>query len=507
MNTESNLLARIDHKSPIPIYHQLKVIIQEQIENGLWGPGDRLPTEQEICQRYNISRSPVRQAFKELEYEGLVFRRPGLGTFVEDDKIEIPADEISIQTMSSDPRWSRVLNQASSFWNKKHTNSSVHFEVDVVSHNQLYSLLVAAVGDGTAPDVAMVDSVWVADLAKSGFLYALDDQVLYTQHNCPDFTEWLYPAFLKANSYNGKLYGLPAKADASLLWYRKDWFAQEGIEPPHDWNDLLTIVNHFLSPQTQKKYGYPYPLVFPGGTDGGEATVYNLMPFIWSTGSNIFDKATGAVTLDTPGTRRALLFLRELVSQHHASPVDVVNYDENTTPRLFAAENAVMALGGSYESDIILGVSGWDEHEFYQHVGYVSPPAVPGGRQVSTVGGISYVLLRQCSNPALVLEVLKRITNPDTAGDLYRSILQILPCPSITNYLSPEVDPLLTQTSQMIASGNARPAIPDYVKISRQLQTMFEAAIASDTSVDDIVRRTAEFIGVISERQYKSHMT
>lgn len=507
MNTESNLLARINHKSPIPIYHQLKVIIQEQIESGLWGPGDRLPTEQEICQRYNISRSPVRQAFKELEYEGLVSRRPGLGTFVEADITSTAADEISIQTMSSDPHWSRVLDQASSAWNNEHTDASVRFKVDVVSHSQLYSLLVAAVGDGTAPDVAMVDSVWVADLAQSGFLYALDDHVLDTQQTYTDFAEWLYPAFLRANSYKGKLYGLPAKADASLLWYRKDWFTQEGLAPPRDWNDLLTIVNHFRQPQMQKKYGYTYPLVFPGGTAGGEATVYNLMPFIWSTGSDIFDKATGAVTLDAPGTRRALQFLRELVSHHQASPVEVVNYDENTAPRLFAAGNAAMALGGSYESNIILGVSGWDEHEFYERVGYVSPPAVPGGRLVSTVGGISYVLLRQCPNPTLVLDVLKLITNPDTTGDLYRSILQILPCPSFTNFLHPEVDPLLTQTSQMIASGNARPAIPEYVKISRQLQTMFETAIDGSPSVDEIVRRAAEFISVISERQYQPQVS
>jgi hypothetical protein len=52
----------------------------------------------------------------------------------------------------------------------------------------------------------------------------------------------------------------------------------------------------------------------------------------------------------------------------------------------------------------------------------------------------------------------------------------------------------------MIASGRARPSIPEYVKISRQLQGMFETAISTTASIDEIVRRTAEFIGVISER-------
>lgn len=496
-------MTNIDRKSPIPIYHQLKTMIQGQIESGMWSPGDRLPTEQELCQMYNISRSPVRQAFKELEYEGAVLRRPGLGTFVEGCVASSPSSDTPIQTLSSDPHWSKVLDQASCTWNTERANLRVTFQVDVVSHNQLYHLLSAAVGDGAAPDVAMVDSVWVAGLAQSGFLYALDDQDLGSEWNYAELVSDLYPAFVQANSFEGKLYGLPAKADASLLWYRKDWLAQEGLEPPQDWDALLTIANHFLDPQAQERYGYAYPLVFPGGTAGGEATVYNLMPFIWSAGSSIFDAETGAVVLDAPGTRRALQFLQELVTLHHVSPGETVDYDENAAPRLFAVGKAVMALGGSYESDIILGASGWGNEEFRQRVGYIAPPAAPGGRQVSTVGGTSYVILRQCPSPTLVMDVLKTITDPDVVGELYRSILQILPCPSFNEFLNPETDPLLTQTSRMIASGSARPSIPEYVKVSRQLQAMFEAAISNSTPVGNVARRAAEFIGAISERPYQ----
>jgi len=194
------------------------------------------------------------------------------------------------------------------------------------------------------------------------------------------------------------------------------------------------------------------------------------------------------------------------VTLHHVSPPEVVDYDENTTPRLFARGKTAMALGGSYESDLILNASGWTDEEFRQRVGYVAPPAAPDGRQISTVGGTSYVILRQCPSPALVMDVLKMVTDPDVVGDLYRSMLQNLPCPSFNALLSPEADPLLTQTSRMIASGHARPSIPEYVKVSRQLQAMFEAAISDGTPVDEIVRRAAEFIGAISERPYQPQL-
>jgi len=53
--------------------------------------------------------------------------------------------------------------------------------------------------------------------------------------------------------------------------------------------------------------------------------------------------------------------------------------------------------------------------------------------------------------------------------------------------------------AEMIAFGRVRPSMPDYVKVSRQLQVMFEAVISTSTPVEDIVHRTAEFISVISE--------
>ena len=98
------------------------------------------------------------------------------------------------------------------------------------------------------------------------------------------------------------------------------------------------------------------------------------------------------------------------------------------------------------------------------------------------------------------MDVLKEAISPDVVGDLYRSMLQSSPCPSFYAFLSPDAEPLLAQTSGMIASGRARPSIPEYVKVSRQLQAMFETAISGAAPVEPTVRRAAEFIGAICER-------
>lgn len=66
-----------------PLYDQLVDLLRERIENEL-EPGDLLPSERELSQRYDLSRTTVRLALRELETLGLVSRRHGKGTFVAD---------------------------------------------------------------------------------------------------------------------------------------------------------------------------------------------------------------------------------------------------------------------------------------------------------------------------------------------------------------------------------------------------------------------------------------
>lgn len=73
---------------PVPLYHQLKQVLRDEIERGNYQPGERLPSEPELIRQYEISRITVRQALDELEAEGLIVRRHGKGTYVAERRIE-----------------------------------------------------------------------------------------------------------------------------------------------------------------------------------------------------------------------------------------------------------------------------------------------------------------------------------------------------------------------------------------------------------------------------------
>ncbi len=72
----------LDKNSSIPYYRQLKEILRADIDQLGLRPGDRLPGDHELCERYGVSRPVVRQALSELQYEGVLQRVKGRGTFV-----------------------------------------------------------------------------------------------------------------------------------------------------------------------------------------------------------------------------------------------------------------------------------------------------------------------------------------------------------------------------------------------------------------------------------------
>lgn len=78
---------RVDHDSPIPYYVQVKTSLKGAIEQGEWEPGDQLPGEMELCDRFGVSRTVIRQALSDMVHEGAVIRRKGKGTFVAEPKI------------------------------------------------------------------------------------------------------------------------------------------------------------------------------------------------------------------------------------------------------------------------------------------------------------------------------------------------------------------------------------------------------------------------------------
>ncbi|MEU0373460.1 GntR family transcriptional regulator [Streptomyces sp. NPDC006283] len=73
---------RIDRRSGVATYLQIVQQTKQALRLGLLQPGDRLPTAREVVEATAINPNTVLKAYRELERDGLVEARRGLGTFV-----------------------------------------------------------------------------------------------------------------------------------------------------------------------------------------------------------------------------------------------------------------------------------------------------------------------------------------------------------------------------------------------------------------------------------------
>jgi GntR family transcriptional regulator len=76
------------------LYLQLCEIIKKKIESKEWGVGSQIPTEDELCKIYDVSRATVRAAVLELVRQGYLYRQQGKGTFVK----QLATDELVMLT-------------------------------------------------------------------------------------------------------------------------------------------------------------------------------------------------------------------------------------------------------------------------------------------------------------------------------------------------------------------------------------------------------------------------
>lgn len=105
----------LDNNNFAPAYYQLAQILHERIMSGQLRPGDRIPSESELSQRYGLSRMTVRRSIAALSEKGLLRSEQGRGTFVVNPRVEggvfvIPDfhEEMRNQGLSSEAKLLKV---------------------------------------------------------------------------------------------------------------------------------------------------------------------------------------------------------------------------------------------------------------------------------------------------------------------------------------------------------------------------------------------------------------
>jgi GntR family transcriptional regulator len=102
----------LDPNSGVSYYVQLMQQVRQALLFGMLKPGDQLPTVKEVVAQVALNPNTVLRAYRDLEHEGLVVSRPGLGTFVA-KKIPPAVAQASYKSLRSElERWIRKAHEA-----------------------------------------------------------------------------------------------------------------------------------------------------------------------------------------------------------------------------------------------------------------------------------------------------------------------------------------------------------------------------------------------------------
>ena len=466
----------IDPEHPLPIYVQLKTLLRQEILSGRYGPGERLPTEHELCATHGISRPPVSRALSELAEEGVILRHRRRGTFVNPHWVGRQPGGKEVRVVVPDGPWEQQVRAAAP--------ADVTLNIATVALEDLHRTLVHAVAEGRAPDVAVLDSVWVQEFATAGFLHPLDDldpDWVRTEYE-KDFVE----PFVSANRRAGRPVAVQAEADVAGIWYRRADLDRAGCAIPQTWDALAQTLRALAD--------RPHPLVLPAGSRAGETTTYCLLAMLASNGVAVL--GPDAVTLDSSAAAECLAFVRQLVDDGLV-PTDAVGYERGRPIRMLAHGEASLAFGGSYDAPALAAAASVIKERLLHDFGFVAMPAGPRGTARALAGGMVYGIFKQADNPGLAFRVLRALVSTSALAEMSRNTWQIAPRRSAID-LAATHEPFLQTTGSMLDAAMVRPATAGYPRVSAQIQAMLEAVILHQLTPTAAVARTAEHIAAIT---------
>ena len=199
--------------------------------------------------------------------------------------------------------------------------------VDVVSWNDIYTVVNTRVANGEAPDLLNIDVF--ADYQADGLLMPVEEWV--SDETYAKF----YPAFLEQSVIDGTVWAVPDLASARALYYNKDILAAAGVEVPTTWEELTAAC------EALKAYD---PEIYPWGvdmtTDEGQAC---FAYYIWNNGGDFTD-AEGNWTLNSAENVEAIEYIVGLVNAGltNTDPATETRYDNQD---MFGAGKVAMMIG------------------------------------------------------------------------------------------------------------------------------------------------------------------
>jgi multiple sugar transport system substrate-binding protein len=211
-------------------------------------------------------------------------------------------------------------------------NPDIDIQIEVVSWDNLEQKLTTDIAGGTAPDVSIIGTRWLAGYVQEGIAEPLDDYM------SDEFKARFIDVFLEPSVFDGVTYGLPVAASARAMYYNEALFEQAGIaEPPATWDELRAAAEK-ISALGEEIYGF--------GLQGKEIETDAYWYYaLWTHGGELIQDGKSGIASDA-GIQAANLY-KSMIDAGLTQP-GVTGYNRENVQDLFKQGRIGIMLTGPW---------------------------------------------------------------------------------------------------------------------------------------------------------------
>lgn len=193
----------------------------------------------------------------------------------------------------------------SNFVDKFHeANPDVKLNLEVVSWNDVYTVVDTRIANNNAPDILNIDVF--ANYANDGLLMPVKDY-------CPeDLYNDFFPSFIDQSVIDDTVWAVPDLASARAMFYNVDMLKEVGVEPPKTWDELRDVSQAIIDYYD----GEVYPWGIDMTTDEGQAA---FAYYAWGNGGGFVDE-NGEWAVNSDANVEAIEYALSLVKDGFTNP-------------------------------------------------------------------------------------------------------------------------------------------------------------------------------------------
>jgi multiple sugar transport system substrate-binding protein len=371
-----------------------------------------------------------------------------------------------------------------SYWKKlivqdfEKENPGIHLEIIEAPNatDLTENLYTAAFILGDSPyDLVYMDVIWTGKFAAAGWLLDLSDRI------SEDELKAFMDKDVEAGRYKDKLYRIPLRSDAGMLYYRTDLLEQIGAKPPETFEDLVKT-----SQQLQEKKATRWGYVWQGAQYEGLPAMF--VEILEGFGGFWVNSETNEVGLDQPEAIKAVEFLRSAIDKS-ISPPGVTSYREEDTRRLFVSGESAFLRNWPY----VWATANEEGSEIKGKVGIKPMVHIPGAKSGACLGGWGMGIAKTSKHPQEALKAIQYFTSKEAQR---RFTLETASISSRRDLFSDSEIiakyPHYPKFQKLVESAVLRPPIAQYAQASDILQRYLNAALSNRSlSVEKTMKSAA----------------